>query len=79
MFAGIWNLKGSKSILRIDGPLGGDRYSFILDDSEPESVGIFISNEAHALLTNSKHFGRSDITIINANNNKIGSYLLERQ
>ena len=79
MFAGIWNLKGSESILRIDGPFGGDRYSFIMDDEEPESVGIYISNETHALLTNSKHFGRSDITILNADNIKIGSYLLERQ
>jgi hypothetical protein len=78
IFNGIWQNRNSGEIIKIFGPIGGDEYWFEYDDSK-EKVPIFISNADHALLVNSKKFGRNDIFIISPNTFRIGSEIFDRK
>lgn len=67
-FEGIWVNPNNNDRIQIYGPLGGDDYDLEYNFNgeiylNKESVSIYLSDEKHALLTNSEKFGRGDINI----------------
>jgi hypothetical protein len=77
-FSGIWQNRYTNEEIKIFGPLGSDDY-WLEYDNDKERIFIFRSNEKHALLTDSKKFGRTDIFIISSNIIKIGSIVFDRK
>lgn len=66
VFTGNWESNNKKNLI-IHGPVNGDEYNFILNDSERETISIFISTREHARTISHASELKEDITIIDEN------------
>ena len=76
-----WKCKGSDDLFSLKSTANSDEYFLeysIDNESIIETIGIFISNEKHALLVYSNKFGRTDISILDKDNIVINNKQYQR-